>query len=101
MAINYANLFEDVGEFVDRINEFKTMITTIGTGLAEIEADLSSNGTYTILEGENTRHSRYREAILGWIDQTRDKIIERFLDKDTIRDELYLGNITASPTSPR
>jgi len=93
MAINFTNLFEDVGEFVDRVNEFAGFVTTIGTGLSEIEADLSSNGTYQILDGEEPRHTRYRQQILSWIDQTGGKIQERILDKDTVRDELTLGNV--------
>lgn len=94
MAINYTNLFENIGEYVDRVNEFATTISTLGTGLSEIHAELTGNSVLNVLDGEVGRFDRMRTDVLGWIDQTRNKILELMLDKTTVRDELNLGDVS-------
>lgn len=92
MAVNYTNLFENIGEYVDRVNEFSTILTTLGTAYAEIAADLETNGQFNILDGEFARFNQYRAQVLGWINEMKGRVQVCLLDKVTVLDELMYGS---------
>lgn len=95
MAVNYANLFENVGEYVQRVNDFAGIITALDTDFAEIAAELETNGRFDVLEGEYDQFEQYKAQVLGWIGLTQGKIQELLTHKSTMLDELVYGNDTS------
>ena len=92
MAINYTNLFEDVGEFVEVINSFRgtIAITTIPAHLSEIEAELTGNSMITLLSGVPEMFLGFQNTMITWSERLAEKISERFRDNDTILVEMPL-----------
>lgn len=91
MAINYANLFEDLGEFIECINLFRTWTsTTIPAQILEIETELAANGRYDILGSMPAQFDGFKDSITGFADAVANKAKERMQHRDTILKELPL-----------
>jgi len=95
MAVNYADLFENIGEYVQRINDFAAIIAALDTDFAEIAADLETNGRFDVLEGEYDQFEQYKSQVLTWISQCQAKITELLTHKSTMLDELVYGSDTS------
>lgn len=97
MAVNYTDLFEDIGEFVERITKFRTYTDTdLPAELAEIQTQLSSNSRFDILSSVPQQFDGFKDSILGWIDTIIAKVTERLLHRDTIITQLQLTQSNAS-----
>lgn len=91
MAVNYTNLFEDVGEFLERITKFRTYTDTdLPAELGEIQTELSGNGRYDVLSNVPQLFDGFKDTILSWIDSMVNKITERLTHRDTILTQLQL-----------
>lgn len=94
MAVNYTNLFENIGEYVQRVNDFAGIISALGTDFSEIEAELHTNAMFDVLDGEFDQYEQYKAQVLAWIGITKGKILELFTHKATVLDELVYGSNT-------
>lgn len=95
MAVNYTNLFENIGEYTQRINDFAAIIVALDVDFAEIAAELETNSRFDVLEGEYLRFEMYKTQVLGWIGQNQGKIRELLTHKSTVLDELVYGSDTS------
>lgn len=93
--INYDNLFEDVGEFVQRVNDFAGIIAALDTDFSEIAEELETNLRFDLLEGQFTQFEQFKAQVLGWIGTMQGKIRERLTHKSTIQDEIVYGSDTS------
>jgi hypothetical protein len=90
MAVDYTNLFENVGEFVQRINEYRTLLSDFDTDFSEIEADLDANGAQNILSGTFEIFENQKSSVLGWIDILKGKVEQLLSDRTTILEQINL-----------
>lgn len=97
MALNYANLFEDLGEYVQRINAFRVWAADAGdikTAYTQIVNELTANSMSHLLDDLPDLFDGYRDTITGWCDDMASLAEQRLLDRDTILEELPLGSNT-------
>lgn len=93
MAIDYTNLFQDVGEFVEAVNLFVGWSVNEVPGMAtEIIAELAGNVRYDVAEGVDTTFQGYRDQLVGWAEQMGRKVEERLTNRDTVIEELPLSS---------
>lgn len=91
MAINYTDLFEDIGEFLQRINQFRTLaVTTLPAYFGEIAAELSGNGRYDVLSNLPQQYDGYKDQMIQIANDHDQKIQERLQNQDTILEQLPL-----------
>jgi hypothetical protein len=90
MAVNYDDLFGDVGEFVQRVNDFEGLYTDLDTDFSDIEADLDANGRQDILSGTYEIFEGFKSQVSGWIGRMIGKVSQRLVHRETILDELGL-----------
>lgn len=95
MAINYLNLFEDIGEFVQRVNNYVGYYSDLDTDESEIEAELTGNGREDILSGTPEMFVAFKGMIVSWITQLITKITQRITHRVTILEELHIGDNTS------
>lgn len=97
MAIDYANLFAPIGEYVQRVNDYETYMSDIDTDFSEVEADLDTAGRSDVLENEFTEFEAAKGMISGWIRRMGTKIIQLLTNKEAVLDELVVGSATSLP----
>lgn len=90
MAVNYDDLFEDLGEFVQRINDFSALFSALDTDFSEIESDLDANGRQDILSGTFEIFEGFKGQLVGWIGAMQAKCTQRLTHRSTILEELRL-----------
>lgn len=95
MAVVYADLFEDVGEYVQRVNDFVAIIAALDADYLEIAQELETNLRFDLLEGQFDQYEQYKAQVLGWIGNLKGQIEERLLHKSTMLDELVYGSDTS------
>lgn len=95
MAVNYTNLFEDVGRILKAIDQFRDAATgsnsprpNMPTLLSEIEAMFVSNSRTDVMEGVNAMFRGFRDSLSSWGGSLSQKITERFSHRETILNEL-------------
>lgn len=93
MAVNYTDLFEDLGEFVQRINDFVALYAALDTDFSEIEAELEGNNRADILSGTYEIFEGYKGSVLTWISGMQSKTQQRLMQRETILEELGLQTI--------
>ncbi len=90
-AAGYQNIFEDVGEFVQRNNQFLTLAkTTLPAYELEIDGQLTTNLMYELLSGVPEIFIGFQDTVVGWIGQMTGKCTQRFTDRETVVDNLPL-----------
>ena len=88
----YTNLFEIIGEYVQRINDFVTIISDLETDRSQIEAEMQANSAPIALYGDNTIiFDGFKSSALSWIRQLTTKV-EAVLNND----ELVLDQFTTT-----
>lgn len=93
MAVNYTDLFENVGEFVERVNYFTTIYTTLDSHYGEIKTELEGNGREDVLEGLFSQFVGFKGNVQGWVEAMVTKTTELLTERDTVLDELpEVGN---------
>jgi len=88
----YTNLFEVMGEYVQRINDYVTIISDLETDRSQIEAEMQANSAPLNLYRDNTDiFDNFKSTTLSWITQLTSKI-ETVLNND----ELVLDQFTTT-----
>jgi hypothetical protein len=91
MAVNYTNLFTDIGAFIKALNAFRAFSTasgTIETQLANIITKLSSTGREDILSGVQELYDGMKDSGISWATSNVSKINERIQHRATVLEEL-------------
>lgn len=89
MAVNYTDLFEDLGEFVEAVNLFRGWAnTTLAATLAEIMVELAGNGRYDVMEGVPSTFDSYRDSATQMAEDMSRKAQERLRHRDTVLEQL-------------
>ena len=100
MAIDYTNLFEDLGEFLEVMNNCDPlMASTIGSYETEIDVQLTANGRYDVLSGVPEIFEGFKDTVRGWVTTLGNKVKERLQHFSTIVDELDLPVAKPSMTT--
>ena len=94
MAINYTTLFTNVGEFVQRINDFTALYAVLDTDLSEIEGDLIS-GREDVYSGLPEVFSGFKSQVNGWVGEMIFRSTSLITHREDVIDELALGGITS------
>ncbi len=94
MAVNYANLFTGLGEFVQRADEYVSIYTTLTNGLSEIATDLQGISRQDIFSGTPEIFDGFRAAVLSWIATINAKAGELLTERESILEELELEETT-------
>lgn len=97
MAIDYANLFAPIGEYVQRINDYRAYMSDIDTDFSEIKADLNTAGRDDVLENEFTEFEAAKGVISSWIGRMGVKIQQLLTNKEAVLDELVTGSGNSLP----
>ena len=88
----YTNLFEVIGEYVQRINDFVTIISDLETDRSQIETEMQANSAPIVLYRDNTdTFDGFKSSALGWIQQLATKI-----DDVLNNDELVLDHFSTT-----
>lgn len=90
MAVNYTDLFENLGEFVQRVNDFQALYAALDTDFAEIEADLDANAMQDVLSGTFETISGFKGNLLGWIGAMQIKTTQLLVHRETVLEELNI-----------
>jgi len=95
MAINYTNLFTDIGKNVKAVNQFHDSARSLGLSLPNYDALLLEIQTryegqllQRLIEGLESTYNGYRDTSSSWASQQSDRVQQRLLDRDTVVIEL-------------
>ena len=95
MAINYAQLFGDLGVFLKSLDQFRDSAAGLNsprpnmpTLLSGIETELGSTGRYDLLAGVHGLFDGYRDALSGWSDTMAAKMDARLNHRETVLNQL-------------
>lgn len=95
MAIDYTELFTDIGKNVKAVNQFHDSSRSLGLSLpnfdallAEIQARYESQSLQRLIEGLESTYAGYRDTSSSWASQQSDRAQQRLLDRDTVVNEL-------------
>ena len=88
MALNYTDLFEDLGELVEAVNSFRAYASTLDTMAGEIYAELAGNARYDVLANIPELYEGYKDQMAGWASQIAAIATARLTHRDTVLDEL-------------
>tara|TARA_R110002020_G_scaffold448897_1_gene661814 strand:- start:507 stop:1847 length:1341 start_codon:yes stop_codon:yes gene_type:complete len=88
----YTNLFEIIGEYVQRINDFVTIISDLETDRTQIETEMQANSAPINLYRDNTdTFEGFKSSALSWISTLTSKA------NDVLNnDELVLDNFNTT-----
>ena len=89
-SANYLDLFENIGEFIERVNEFVAYYAPLEAGRDEIEEQLKTNDQILVYEGVEDMFEEYKASVSSWIGMMIGKVTELLTDKDRIQDNLSL-----------
>jgi hypothetical protein len=92
MAVNYTNLFNGIGEHIQRVNDFRGYYSDLDTDLSQIATDMNSIGRLDVHSGTEELFLGYKAALLGWIQGMRGKIDLLLTHRTTILEELAVGS---------
>ena len=87
-AGQYTDLFEVIGEYVQRINEFETIISDLDTDLSEIRTELINHSypieTYADLDSV---FESFQQSVISWINTLTSRIRILLSNDDVILDK--------------
>lgn len=92
---DYDDLFTNIGEFVQRVNDFTTLYAALDTDLSEIIADLEATSMQRIEEGLTSTFDGFKGSLQSWCSAMVTKVTELLTDKETVIDKLPLGGNTS------
>ena len=91
-SAQYTNLFEIIGEYVQRINDFVTIISDLETDRTQIETEMQANSAPIDLYRDNTDvFDGFKSSALSWIDTLTSKVTDVLNN-----DELVLDNFNTT-----
>ena len=86
-ASQYTNLFEVIGEYVQRINDFVTIVSALETDRSQIETEMQANSAPIALYSDNTIiFDGFKNATVGWISSLVNKINSVLNNDDLVLD---------------
>tara|TARA_R100000322_G_scaffold170394_1_gene145615 strand:+ start:28451 stop:29797 length:1347 start_codon:yes stop_codon:yes gene_type:complete len=86
-SAQYTNLFECIGEYVQRINDFQTIISDLETDRSQIETELEANSVPIGFYGDNTAiFDGYKSNVVSWINQLVSKVSQLMENDDFVLD---------------
>lgn len=90
MAVDYDKLFKSIGEYLERIVFFESLLPQMDAAYSEIESELTQLDMPHVLEGTFTNLTDFKRQILGWIDFCREKIQSILTDRELVLQNLPL-----------
>jgi hypothetical protein len=91
---NYDDLFENIGEFIERVNEFAAYYAPLEAGRDEIEEQLKTNDQIDSYEGIKDIFESYKSSVQSWIADMIARVTELLTDKTHVLDKFTLGGNT-------
>ena len=91
MAVNYNNLFTDVGAFIKALNTLRAISLSGGaiqTELANLDTKLVSTDREDVLSGTQEIYEGYKNNVISWTGDNVAKINERLTHRSTVLEEL-------------
>ena len=86
-SAQYTNLFECIGEYVQRINDFQTIISDLETDRSQIETELAANSVPVEFYSDNTAlFDGYKSSVVNWINQLTNKVSQLMENEDLVLD---------------
>ena len=83
----YTNLFEVIGEYVQRVNDFVAIITALETDRSQIQAEMEANSVPLNHYRDNTdTFEGFKNAVVGWIGNLTSKVTQLLNDDDFVLD---------------
>jgi len=94
-SANYDDLFENIGEFIERVNEFIAYYAPLEAGRDEIEEQLKTNDQIDLYVGIKDTFEEYKISVQSWVHGMIGKITELFTDKIHVLDKFTLQGNTS------
>lgn len=91
---DYDDLFENIGEFIQRVNDFVGLYSALDTDLSEIQAELSGNSRLDVYASLPSTFEGFKSTVHGWIGIMNGKVRELLTHRDDVLEKLALGNQT-------
>lgn len=91
MAINYTDLFTNIGVLVKASNTLANFNDTLNTQKNTVLAQLNANAKYAIANGFNSTWEGFKSSVMGWTSSPTGKIFELLSDQTSVVDQLSLG----------
>jgi len=91
---DYDDLFENIGEFIQRVNNFVGLYADLDTDLSEIQAVLSGNSRLDVYASLPSAFEGFKSAVHGWIGVMNGKVRELLTHRGDVLEKLALGNQT-------
>jgi hypothetical protein len=95
VAIDYTNLFENMGVFIKAANQMRDMATgsnaprpDLPSLESSIRSMLISNGAYDVLGSVPTDFIGYRDSAIGWAENLAGKVTELLTHRTTVLEQL-------------
>ena len=95
MAVNYTNLFTDIGCFIKAINQFRDVATGANSPVPDLpdlldncETVLDSTDAHDVLSGVPELFDGFKDSAVSWIGQLNNKVTQRITDRVKILEEL-------------
>lgn len=98
MAINYTDLFTNIGVLVKATNTLANFTTTVKTQRDTVMNQLSGNQKYGATDQLLSTWNSYVSSILGWTGDSTNRIFNLLQDKTSVVDQLSLGNNSSFAT---
>lgn len=83
----YTNLFEVIGEYVQRVNDFVAIITALETDRSQIQTEMEANSVPLNHYRDNTdTFEGFKNSVVGWIESLTSKVNQLLNDDDFVLD---------------
>jgi len=91
MAINYTNLFQNIGVFVKACNTLTGLYSTLDTRRSAIITQLNTTSMFQVVNGVYDEWEGYKSSLLSQASSQTGKIYQLLSDRDTIVEQLTAG----------
>ena len=91
MAINYTDLFTNLGVLVKASNVLAGFTTNLETEKTNILDQLNATNKYSIMDGTTSTWDSYKSTVLSWISSPTSQAFQLFSDQTAVVDQLNLG----------
>ncbi len=93
MAIDYTNLFTDIGKMLKYLNVYRGYSSTsLASDFDAISATLGGNDRYDILSGLPEQYSGFKDSAMGWSQALANRIESRLTNFETVVSQLPISN---------
>lgn len=106
MAVNYANLFADVGKLIKAVDQIRGSASdavgaqpAMGTLLGEIRTQLNASSVFHLVDGLTSDFDAYRDNLVSIADSIANRATNRLIDRTTVANELLASPIQLDSTT--